>query len=409
MESKFTPDFFRNNREKLRTLFTGTAPIVLTANGLLQRNGENNFPFRQDSSFWYLTGINNQDIVLVMDKGKEFLISSVDRDAAKIAFDGAVDNELMAKVSGIETVYDNKTGWKKLESRLKRVQHVATLGAAPAYIEWHDLYSNPARANLISRIKEITPDVDVLDLRPHLARMRAIKQPAELEALQQAIDITIDSMQKVTRRLSKYSYEYEIEADLTHGYRSRGAMGHSFSPIVASGKNTCMLHYFANDQPLENKSMMYIDTGAEFENYAADLTRTYFLKEPAKREKKIFDAVIEVYEFAREILKPGVRLRENEVQVEQFMGEKLRELGLIKSIEKEEVRKFFPHATSHSLGLDPHDAIDYERPVEAGMVLTIEPGIYIPEEGIGVRIEDDFLVTEDGVKNLSSRLPVVLE
>ncbi|HTE22385.1 MAG TPA: Xaa-Pro aminopeptidase [Candidatus Limnocylindria bacterium] len=406
MNSLFTIDFFRQNRERLRTLFTGTAPIVLTAHGLLQRNGDVSYKFRQDSSFWYLTGITDPDIMLVMDKGREYLILSNDREPSKIAFDGQLNPEELTRLSGIEEIYDQKTGWKKLEARLKKVQHIATLAAAPVFVEWHDMYTNPARARLIAGLKEIAPEAELLDLRPHLLRMRSIKQPVELEAIQRAIDITVDTFKSVERKLGKYQHEYQIEADLTQGFRRRGALGHSFDPIVASGKNTCILHYYRNNAPLAGQRMLYLDIGAEYEWYAADIARTYFLVEPSKRERQVYAAVAEAHAFGLELVRPGVSIRENEKKMEQFIGEKLRELGLIKLIERDEVRKYYPHALSHYLGMDPHDIGDYDQPLEPGMVLTVEPGIYIPEEGIGVRIEDDLLVTETGLENLSRKLPI---
>lgn len=405
MSVSFTAEFFSQNRERLRSLFTGRAPIVLTANGILQRNGDNAFAFRQDSSFWYLTGITDPDVILVMDKTKEYLIMP-DRDEVRVAFDGKLDEEKFRQISGIEEVLDEKTGWKRLSHRLRKVQHIATLGAAPAYTGHFGLYVNPARARLLARIKEENADAELLDLRPHLTRMRGVKQPIELAAIQQAIDITVETLKAVRKKLPKYEYEYQIEADISYSFRTKGAQGHSFTPIVASGANSCVLHYLDNNAPLAGAPLLYLDVGAEYNYYAADITRTYFLKEPTKRQAKVFDAVQEVHQYAASILKPGVLIKAYEQQVEHFMGEKLRELSLIKLVERSEVRKYFPHATSHSLGLDPHDAADYERPIEPGMVFTIEPGIYIPEEGFGVRIEDDVLITPDGVDILTKKLPL---
>jgi Xaa-Pro aminopeptidase len=409
MKPLFNAEFFRQNREKLRTLFMGTAPIVLTANGSLQRNGDNEYLFRQDSSFWYLTGIDDPDVILVLDKNKEYLILP-DRDYDVLFFNGQMGAERFTAVSGIAEVLDEKKGWKRLGSRLKKAQHAATLAPAPPYIERMGFYTNPARARLVSRIKEINDQIELLDLRPHLSRMREVKQGIELEAIQTAIDITTATLKDVERKLSKYAYEYEIEADVSHGFRKRGATGHTFFPVVASGLNSCTLHYSANNASLQDARVLYMDVGAEYQHYSADITRTYLLAtEPTKRELAVYQAVLEVMDYAKTLIKPGAQMHENEKLVEHFMGEKLRELGLIKSIESEEVRKFYPHAVSHSLGLDPHDAMDYDRPLEPGMVLTVEPGIYIPAEALGVRIEDDLLVTEDGYKLLNSNLPPMLK
>lgn len=405
MSQGFDAAFFGNNRERLKTLFTGKAPIVLTAHGLLQRNGDGEYLFRQDSSFWYLTGIDVPGVILVLDKGKEYLIVP-DRDAVVEAFDGRTDFDDLKHVSGIEEVLGEKEGWKRLTQRVKKVRHIATLAPPPAYLERFGLYTNPARARLISNLKDTNKSLELLDLRPHLVRMRSVKQPPELEAIQTAIDITIAAFKKVERKLSKYNFEYEIEADLSRGFRRKGALGHAYSPVVAGGANTCTLHHSASAGL--KPGPLYIDAGAEYQHYAADITRTYFLGGATKRQAKVYQAVLDVQAFAKSLLKPGVKIREYEAEVEQFMGEKLRELGVIKLIEKETVRKYFPHATSHSLGLDTHDVMDYERPLEAGMVLTVEPGIYIPEEGLGVRVEDDILITKEGIKILSDALPVHL-
>ena len=407
METTFGSDFFAANRERLRQLFTGTAPIVLAANGLLQRAGDEAYPFHQDRSFWYLTGIDEPDVVLVMDKGKEYLIVP-DRTAVREAFDGAVSREQLAVQSGIQDIKGEKEGWKQLAARLKKVQHVATLAASPKYIDVYGLYTNPARAQLIDRMKEIHSGAELLDLRQHLLRMRMVKQPIELQALQKAIDITLDTLREVTRpsTLAKYAYEYELEADITRGFRRRGAAGHAFEPIVAAGRRACTLHYQANNASLASDELIVLDVGARYNFYAADITRTVASRQPSRRQQQVHEAVMQVQDYAYSLLKPGVMIREYEEQVEAFMGEKLRELGLIKSITRETVRSvYFPHATSHFLGLDAHDAGDYDHPLEPGVVLTVEPGIYIPEEGIGIRIEDNAVITDTGIEVMSSRSP----
>lgn len=408
MSVEFGSDFFSGNRERLRQLFTGTAPIVLTAYGQLQRAGDETYPFKQDGSFWYLTGIDHPDVILVMDKGREYLIVPK-REAVVEAFDGAIDLAELTRVSGITEVLNEKDGWKQLGQRLKKVQHVATLAANQPYIEYLGMYTNPARRRLIRRLKEANPEIDLLDLRQHLSRMRMVKQPVELEALQQAIDITCETLREVTRpaRLSKYAYEYEIEADIARGFRRRGGEGQqAFTPIVASGIRSCTLHHIQNEAQLASDEMVVLDVGASYAHYAADITRTVALGGRAsRRQQQVHEAVCEAQDYAYSLLKPGVRHREYEKQVEAFVGEKLRELGLIKSITHEAVReRYFPHATSHFLGLDAHDAGDYDEPLKPGVVLTVEPGIYIREEAIGVRIEDDVLITETGCDVLSKKL-----
>lgn len=399
--------FFAGNRQKLRELFTGTAPIVITANGLLQRSGDTTFPFRQDSNFWYLTGINEPDVVLVMDKAKDYLIIP-ERDDQRVAFDGQIADQELSNVSGIDLILQADEGWRHLETRLKKVKHVATLAAAPAYDEAHGLYSNPARARLIRRLKSHNTDIELLDLRPHLARLRMVKQSAELAAIQTAIDVTASALKSLKKKhLTSFTHEYEIEALVTASFKKQG-FEHAYQPIVAAGANACTLHYTRNDSPVKLGSLLLLDVGAEVSHYAADITRTYSVGEPTKRQQQVFDAVLSVQEYALGLLKPGATMRSYEQAVVTFMGEKLRELGLIKTIEGDTIRKYYPHATSHFLGLDVHDVADYDVPLEPGMVLTVEPGIYIPEEQIGIRIEDNVLIGVEGHELLSAKLPRVL-
>lgn len=403
----FDSSFFIQNRDRLKQLFTGTAPIVITANGLMQQASDEPYPFHQDRSFWYLTGIDDPGIVLVMDKGKEYLIVPP-RETVREQFDGSIDPEVLSRVSGIQTVIYEKEGWKQLETRLKKVQHVATLAATPRFIDFLGMYTNPARADLIQRIKDINSNLELLDLRTHLSRMRMTKQEVEVVAIQKAIDITIDTLKEILRpkQLAKYAHEYELEADLTRGFRRRGAMGHAFTPIVASGERTCTLHHIKNNAPLVSGELLVMDVGAQADYYASDLTRTIAIGGHAtRRQQLVYEAVRQSQQYAFSLLKPGTMLREYEKQMEEFVGEKLRELGLIKSIEREHVRRYFPHATSHFLGLDTHDAGDYDYPLEPGVVLAVEPGIYIPEESLGVRIEDNVIITQDGNEVLSGRLP----
>ncbi len=410
MESHFSTEFFVSNRARLRELFMGTAPVVITANGQLQRSGDTTFPFQQDPNFWYLTGIDESDIVLVLDKDKEYLIVPF-REGVRAAFDGQLEAETLSRRSGIQTVLSQKDGWKQLNARLSRVKHVATIAAPPAYIDSLGFYANPARAALIRKLKKYSNDIELLDISEHLARLRMVKQPEEVKAIQSAIDITADSLRELMRpsNRAKYAYEYELEAELSRGFRKRGASGHAFDPIVAGGVNATTIHYLANNAPLASNELVVLDVGAEVEHYAADITRTYALGTPSRRQRQVFAAVQEVQAYALSLLKPGVVMAELEVAIEQYMGEKLRELGLIKIIDTESVRTYYPHAVSHHLGLNVHDVGERNRPLEPDMIITVEPGIYIPEEAIGVRIEDDVRITAEGIDILSRALPTSLE
>lgn len=409
MASLFTSEFFGGNRQRLRDLFTGTAPIVITANGQLQKRADEAYPFVQDANFWYLTGIDEPDLVLVMDKDKEYLIVP-ERDANRVAFDGAIEDEAWAQRSGIGSIMIGETGWEQLNKRLSKVKHVATIAALPPYIQGYDMYTNPARATLVQRLKDANPGLELLDLSPHLTKLRVIKQPVELKAIQASIDVTIAGIKEattITKRV-KYATEYEVEAELTRAFRRRGAK-HGFEPIIAGGENACTIHPFMGS-PLSSDELLLLDVGAEVDHYSADISRTFSLQEPSRRQRQVFEAVLAAQEHAISLLKPGVNLHDYEQEMEHYIGEKLRELGLIRTIERASVREFFPHATSHYLGLNVHDIGDRGETgvLEPGAVLTVEPGIYIRAEKLGVRIEDDILITAAGTKVLSNKLPRTL-
>lgn len=404
--TRFESEFFAGNRRKLRELFTGTAPIVLAAHGQLQMSGDQAYPFRQDASFWYLTGIDEPDIVVVLDKDKEYLIVPA-RSEQRILFGGAIDEDALRRTSGVDTVLDEATGWKRLGGRLEGAKHVATLAALPAYVEKTGSYTNPARRRLIGRMKHYNDRLELLDLSQHLAKLRVVKQAAEIAAIKAAVDATAEALKSVSRTLKRerYANEYEVEADLDREFRRHGAQGHAFAPTVAGGPRACMLHYEQNDSPLTKGELLLCDVGALVDHYSADIARTFSVGPPGKRQQAVYDAVLEVSEFAVQQLRPGLMLQEYERSVRAFMGESLRELGLIKSISDETVAGFYPYATAHFLGLATHDVGDYDTPLEPGMVLALQPGMYIRSEGIGVRIEDNVLITADGYENLSAHIP----
>lgn len=403
MKSHFTTKFFAGNRAKLRELFTGTAPIVITANGVLQRGGDSPFGFSQDANFWYLTGLDEPDIVLVMDRGEEYLIAPAQSDYQKV-FNGAVSGRELKQRSGIKAIYGHEEGWNRLAERLNKVKHVATIAPPPAYVDVYGLYTNPARATLVTKLKTHRPGLKFLDLMSHLARMRTVKQPEEVAAIRTAVDVTAASLSDAFRH-GKYRYEYELEADIAAGFRRRGARGHAFEPIVVAGERACTLHNVAGSGLLAKKDLVVVDVGAEVEHYAADITRTVSFGKSSRRQQVVYAAVLEAQEFAISLLEPGMTFTEYRDRTDSFIGQKLCELGLIKTINGKNIHKYYPHSISHFLGLNVHDAGDYDQPLQAGTVLTVEPGIYIPEEAIGVRIEDDVLITDKGAEVLSGKLP----
>jgi Xaa-Pro aminopeptidase len=401
---QFTPDFFKNNRKELLQR-TDTKLIVVAANAELQRSGDTPFPFRQDSNFWYLTGINEPNYVLVISPKATFLIRP-NRHWVKDIFDGVVTDAELMKLSGIEKIVDARKGWLKLTQLLNDTKQVATL--FPMVDRHFNITANPARRQLIQKMRRRVPALHMDDIRLELARMRMIKQEPEIAAIQAAIDATNQTLKQVfkTKWQKQYTYAYEIEADVNAGFRKNGAEGVAFPTIIGIGKDTCQIHPTKNNSKLTKGELLLFDLGAEYNNYSADISRTLPISaKMTKRQREVFEGVEEVTDYALSILKPGILVREYEKQIEEYMGTVLKNLGLIKRLNRRNIRKFFPHATSHSLGLDTHDAADYSVLLAENMILTVEPGIYIAKENIGIRIEDDYIITKDGVRNLSSDLP----
>jgi len=246
----------------------------------------------------------------------------------------------------------------------------------------------------------------VIDCRKDLAQLRAIKQPEEIKAIQRAIRLTVDGFEHIKQAIESHGYEYEIEAEFSYFFRSHGASGHAYEPIVAAGKNACTLHYVANNDPIKKNSMVLMDIGAEVDGYAADITRTIQKGVATKRQLAVHAAVEEAQRRIIQLLEPELSVEEYQRSVDEIMSEALKRLGLYAG--EESLRRYMPHAVSHGLGIDVHDSLGGTRYLQPDMVLTVEPGIYIPEEGIGVRIEDDILITDKSHRNLSQRLSTSL-
>ena len=381
--------------------------VILTANGLLQRSNDTTFAFRQDSNFWYVTGLNEPDITLVIDGTREYLILPP-RDEIRNVFDGKIDVDAFKKTSGIELYFDEEDGWNEVKKAIDKNSTVAILQPLATFVERHDFYSNPARKRLQDRIQNINSRARFHDIRPDFAKLRVIKKPEEIEKIQQAIDITCSSIKDVSDKIKDFDYENQVEAALTYGFRSRGADGHVFEPIVSSGKNATILHYLANNQPIDKSGLLLIDVGAEVDNYAADVARTIAVDKVSNRPKEIMSACLDAQQEIIQLLKPGLNYYELELKAEKIVGQKLKQLGLIKTNNRKSVRKYFPHAISHFVGLDVHDVGERNQDLAQNMIITIEPSIIVEEENIGVRFEDDILITKDSYRVLSSSLPSLL-
>jgi Xaa-Pro aminopeptidase len=252
---------------------------------------------------------------------------------------------------------------------------------------------------------------------PIMAQLRAVKSEYEIKAMRTACDITRKAFERVLRFIKPGVMEYEIEAEIIHEFIRNRATGHAYNPIIASGKNACVLHYNENNRECKDGEVILLDFGAEYANYAADLTRSIPVNGKfTKRQREVYDAVLRVMRAATKMLVPGNYLEKYHAEVGKLMEEELLRLKLITAEDVKNqnpdwpaYKKYFMHGTSHFLGLDVHDIGNRYEPMRAGMVFTCEPGIYIPEEGLGIRIENNILLTENGPVDLMADIPVEAE
>ena len=402
-----TTAFFSNNRKRLRQLCSSDALIVVTAHGLMQRNNDSAHPFRQESNFFYLTGSDEPNLVLVMDgkSGEEFIILPTQTEVERY-FGGIIDCDEIAKITGIQQLYAQREGWDVFKKMQKSRKKIYTIPAPPVqFTRQERMFSSPARRLLIQKLRRISP-LPIESLSPQLIELRSVKHSEEIEMLKKAIDITASGLRSVKKRLDEYEYEYEVEATLDYEFKARGSK-HGFAPpIVAAGKNATIVHYQKNNAPILKDDLLLLDIGAEWCNYGADVSRTYKVAgELSVREREVLEAISSVSKHAISLLRPGLSWRDYILSVDDVMGKELFKMKLIHKNERSEVRQYFPYSISHSLGLDTHDICDYTQPMREGMVITVEPGIHILEEGIGARIEDDILITKNGSVNLSADIP----
>ena len=396
--NQFKASFFAGNRERL----TQSLPdrlIFIPAHSLLQQSGDQTFPFRQDSNFWYLTGINEPDLVVCIDtSSQKSILFLPERSEFHTDWDGEYDVSEFRKTSGIENFEPISELNKCIKDALKNQKQIGYLEPLPALVEPYGFYSNPSRANLADIIKKITQNPK--DIRMDLARLRQVKQPEELAAIQKAIDITGKALQDAQDYIKAHNgkglNEKNIEYIFSKNFVENG--GHAYEPIVASGKNAATIHYMKNLQPVANNAFLLVDVGARVNGYSADISRTWFIGEKiTDRHRELYEAVLKIQKYAFGLLKPGVILKDYQIDVEKYSFKLFKKLNV-------EIDKY-PHGFSHFLGLDTHDAGDYSSPIVENTVLTVEPGIYLPKEGIGIRVEDDVRITSTGIEVMSKQIP----
>lgn len=360
-------------------------------------------PFEQEANFWYLTGISEPDWWVIMDMTTDSTwLVAPELSQSHLVFDGSLAPESASAMSGIKKVISRREADEVLRRLAKTHSLAYTIGKMP-HSDLLGFQLNSAGQDMYTMLDRIFGSVQ--DCRKELAGLRAIKHVDEIALIKKAINLTNEVFESVKQSIDTYKSEYEIEAEFSYQFRRAGASGHAYAPIVAGGGNACTLHYGANSDKLRRPSMVLIDIGARLNGYPADITRTYSTGNPTKRQLAVHGAVQSATIEITKLLKPGLGLQEYSQSVDQIMQRHLIELGLMKNeSDTEAYRKYFPHAISHGLGVDVHDSLGGYKYLEPGMVLTVEPGIYIPEENLGVRIEDNILITDKGHDNLSSSL-----
>lgn len=408
--------FFARNREKLRQrMQPGSAAIVFAAN-LVVTHADAHYTFDQDRNFYYLTGIHQEDAVLLLfpDAPKESLkeILFITRSTPEIQLwtGWKYSKEDAIETSGIATV----RYLDELELVLRQMVHL--FDSLYLDLNEHDrnaLYLETPAHKLAQRFQREFPAHQLRRLNPVLAELRLHKEPEELAQIETAIDITDKTFRRVLDFVKPGVYEYEVQAEILHEFIRNRATGQAYESIVASGANACILHYTNNSRVCNSGDVLLMDFGAQYGNYAADLTRSIPVNgQFTKRQRQVYEAVHRVKDFATSLLRPGKPMQDYVDEVGLNMQEELLALGLLTRQEVDEApaelpafKKYFPHGISHPLGLDVHDVGSRYTTFAAGHLYTVEPGIYIPEEGIGVRIENNVLITDSAPRDLMAHIP----
>ncbi len=412
--------FFRRNREKFTEQMGKGSFAIFYSNDQCPRNGDQYHPFRQSSDFFYLTGIEQEKSILLLapncpnSKLREVLFLLKTNEVLEI-WEGHKYTIKEAQVtSGIENV-----NWlDDFEAALKEVM---------SYFDNVYLNSN--------EYIKFFPDVETREIRlgkilqqqyplhkyhraaPLLAKQRLVKSQQEIDLIREACSITNKALRRILKFTKPGVWEFEVEAEISHEFTRNRAGGHGYAPIVASGKSACVLHYTENDKICKAGDMLLMDFGAEYANYTADLSRTIPVSGRfTPRQKDLYNAVLTVMKEVKKFYVPGSTINDINDKANRLMEKEMIQLGLLseEDIKKQDknnplFKKYFMHGTSHFMGLDVHDVGAKHEPLKPGMILTCEPGIYIPEESTGIRIENDILVTENEPVDLMADFPIEAE
>lgn len=406
---------FVKNRIKLSTLIEENSFAIIESNYTYPRNGDQFHKYRQNSDLFYLTGIEQEESVLLLypkhkyAKNREILFIKKPDKKTEIWYGKKLTKEQASLISGISNV-------KWLSELDKEINLVSGLSEKVFIQSSFENDVIPKVGNNIKKSLNTHEGIEINWICQYMTELRLVKEPEEIELIQKAISITNDAYIKVLKSVKPNIKEFETEAVITHEFLKQGASGHAYEPIIASGKNACILHYIENDETCKSGDLILFDFGAEYANYAADLSRTIPVDGTfTKRQKDVYNAVLKVQKEAIKLYIPGNSINTINSKVEKLIEIELIKLGLftkedVKNQDKDNplFKKYFMHGTAHFLGLDVHDVGSKTEAFKENMVLTCEPGIYIEEEGIGVRIENDIIVAKEPI-DLMSDFPREIE
>ena len=412
---------YKKNRGKFMSRMKKNSFAVFNSNDIYPIGADSTFPFEQHRDIFYLTGIDQEETILLLSpqdkeiKNREILFVKETDKNIQIWEGPKLSKEDARSISGIEKIL-----WlNEFEPTLKEI----TSQNNGIYLNKNEHYRNNSETQtredrFISKFKKEYPTHSVYRSNPILQHIRSIKDPLEINQIKKACDITEMGFRRILKFIKPGIWEYEIEAELLHEFISNRSKGFAYSPIIASGKNANILHYIKNNSQCKSGELILIDSAAEYGNYCSDLTRTIPVSgRYSVRQKAIYNAVLNVKREATTLLTPGNLWKEYHEEVGKIMTAELLKLGLL---DKNDVRKqdpknpaykkYFMHGTSHHIGLDTHDYGLLNEPFEPNMVFTVEPGIYLPDEGFGIRIEDVVVVQESGDPiNMMKNIPIEID
>lgn len=415
--NKLPSALFVRNRRNFASMMTKGALALFTANEEMPRNGDQCYPFRQNSDFFYLTGIDREGAYLILypdhpkPEMREILFIEPYSETKAIWRGEMLDAKQAKEISGCANVM--------YADSFNEVLKELILSSVKVYLNLYEYARFETKVvtiqdRFVKEIKEQYPLHTFDRSAPILNKLRKIKSPEEIEVIKHACDITGKAFLHCMKTVKPGRYEYEMQAEMEYIFKMNNASGHAFHPIIAGGKNACCLHYSKNDSILNDNELLLFDMGCEYQNYASDLSRTIPINGKfTPRQKECYEAVLRVKKEITKLYKVGGTIDKINQTTYQLMEKEMIKLGLFtqqdvdnQDPEKPLYRKYLMHGVSHHVGLDCHDNLDKYEPFAPNMVLTCEPGLYIREEGIGIRLEDDILITDNEPVNLFGDLAI---